>query len=309
MSLRFSDQSFRSHAQVLDLVGTAIAARMGEATETIWIAVRRVPVAVVGLSALALGIAVTSSALTILSPSARALAVGPVVPQAAMPAAAPALMEAPAPAPAVERWIDIAKPFRLFDLPSPTFGREPDLYTARRHRTGGGRADTLAYGSFEGDAPWLRVTVYRVGAEGPPKGNVFVSIARAAAGAGLAVIHSGLAEPVPTRFGPLDVAEVRLAGRGASRACVGYRLGIADPSLLITGLACAPGDKPPSAASLACTVDRLDLLSAGDDTALADYFAKAEFQRAPGCERVRWRSAWHRPRRLRSRGAPRASRL
>ena len=83
-----------------------------------------------------------------------------------------------------------------------------------------------------------------------------------------------------TRFGRFETATLRVPGRSA--ACDGFHLALAAPALAIDGVACGTvrGD-------LACLIDRLDLVSAGEDSALVDLFVAAELRRNPACSGMR----------------------
>jgi hypothetical protein len=175
-------------------------------------------------------------------------------------------------------WIDIPRPFRLFALNSPEWGRAPASYTAERHRDGGGRRDHLTFGAFGADRPWLHLTLYRAGSEDADPRPFFVDIARRAAPSGLAVARMSLPKALPTRFGTFDVAEFTLAGAsgasGPSTRCLGFRL--ADGQVLqIGGFTCGPPGAPIERSRLACTLERIDLVSAGDDKQLRGFFTGA----------------------------------
>jgi hypothetical protein len=180
-------------------------------------------------------------------------------------------------------WADIQKPFRLFALNAPDWGRDA-AYTAERHREGG-RRDHLSFGAF-GSTAWLKVTLYRPGAEDPDAAPFAPDMTRRAALAGLAVARIGQSKPLPTRVGSFDVAEVTLAatGRGSveSAPCLGFRLAYA-PVLQIGGFACGTLGRPIDRARLACALDRIDLISAGDDTDLRAFFTGAKGQLGAAC--------------------------
>jgi hypothetical protein len=196
--------------------------------------------------------------------------------------------DAPVAAPRVSKpaWVEIAKPFRLFALAAPDWGREPTSYTAQRQRDGGGRRDNLTYGTFGTDQPWLHLTLYRPGTEEAVAAPFFVDMARRAAPAGLAVARMGQPAPLPTRFGTFEVADFTLAGQagatGPSTQCLGFRLPT-DKILQIGGFACAAPGQPVSRQRLACTLDRIDLISAGDDTDLRGFFTRAPIGPGPAC--------------------------
>jgi hypothetical protein len=197
-------------------------------------------------------------------------------------------MESAAVAPPKRAWVEIVHPIRLYSLESPEFGREPRLYEARRHREGGGRQDVLSFGPAEpGGEPTLRLGLYRVGAEEAPQSRFFVDIARQAGQAGLAVVRSAQPGELPTRFGAFEVADISLAGSGSEASCLGFRLDAVEPGLRIAGFACGSVARPIDRRTLACTIDRLDLLAAGEDADLSRFFAHAELGRGKGCGGIR----------------------
>jgi hypothetical protein len=179
-------------------------------------------------------------------------------------------------------WVDIQKPFRLFALNAPEWGREP-AYTAERNRAGGGRRDHLSFGTF-GAGAWLQVTLYRPGAEDPDPAPFSVEMARHAAPAGLATSRIGQQKPLPTRLGRFEVADLTLAP-GVSAPimpCLAFRL--TDTRVVqIGGFACGTPGRPIERHRLACTLDRIDLLSAGDDTELRTFFTGAKAQLGAAC--------------------------
>jgi hypothetical protein len=179
----------------------------------------------------------------------------------------------PSPAPV---WLDISKPLRLYDLSAPQLAHEKFAYEARRHSTGGGREDLLTFGEFAGRKWFLRLSVYRHGEEKTADAPFFVDMARRAAPLGLSLDHAKLERGEKTRFGDLETAELTLSEKSLSREnCRGFRLVRVSPGLTLAGLACAPGAEALSAPDLACLVDRLDLLIAGADRPLRDFFGAA----------------------------------
>jgi len=182
-------------------------------------------------------------------------------------------------------WVEIAKPYPLFDLSAPLFGHAPPLYSARRHAAGGGREDVLTFGQFGGVKPFLRLGVYRHGTEDVAASPYFVDMARRASVLGLGVSEVELPQALPTRFGDLESGGLELSGpEGVRRAnCRGFRLEIATPALTMGGFMCGAGEDALSPADLVCAVDRLDLVSAGQDRALADFFGAASGRKSRAC--------------------------
>ena len=181
-------------------------------------------------------------------------------------------------------WVEIPKPFRLFALNAPQWGRDL-AYTAERHRDGGGRRDRLTFGKF-GESAWLQVTLYRRGFENGDPAPLFVDLARRAAPAGLVVTRMGQPKPLQTRLGSVEVADLGLAGAtgpsGQTTPCLGFRS--AEGTVLeIGGFACGTRGNPIDRARLACALDRVDLVSAGDDAELRAFFTGAAGQLGAAC--------------------------
>jgi hypothetical protein len=179
-------------------------------------------------------------------------------------------------------WLDIGRPIELYALQSPEFGREPRLYEARRHRSGGGRRDVLTYGAAFGAGPYLRLSLYRVGTEPAPAASFFVDLARQAAQAGLAVTRSAQPVPLETKFGAFETADVVLGQGPSDAACLAFRLDAAGVDFRINGLACGT-EAAPDRASLSCVIDRLDLISGSGDPPLLRFFTQAEQARGQSC--------------------------
>ena len=83
-------------------------------------------------------------------------------------------------------------------------------------------------------------------------------------------VRPGLGTRLDTRFGAFEVAGVSVEGDGRTAACLAFRLAdpAAAPVLAVTGLACGTVEHPVDPTTLACTIDRFDLVSAGDDEPL-----------------------------------------
>lgn len=195
--------------------------------------------------------------------------------------AAPPPPVAPVAGPLTPRWIDIPRPFPTFDLAGSAFARLPLRYEARRDDNGSARQDTMTFGAVQPGQPYLRMMFDRPGDELRHETTLFLDVTRLAAGAGLAVERSGLPSSLPTRFGPFETVDVVLGVADRSMACRAFRR--AADVLSVTGLACAGDDKAAATLPLACIIDKLDLLAAGDDPALRNLFVAAERQRGLGC--------------------------
>ncbi len=156
-------------------------------------------------------------------------------------------------------WADIAHPLALFDLSAPQFAHLPQSYTARRNRLGGGRQDVLTFGRLDGGDPFFRLTLYRVGGEAVPEVPLFVDLVRAAAAIDLAITRSANPANLPTRFGPLETADIDLtAGAAMPVPCLGFRGAGLGGTFRLSGFACGTKARPMSRPALACLIDRLE---------------------------------------------------
>ena len=202
------------------------------------------------------------------------------------PSAVP-VQDVAAPSPLRAGWLEIAKPLRVYDLAAPPLAHEKLAYAARRHSTGGGREDSLTFGEFDGDRLFFRLSVYRHGDEKAGDAPFFVDMARRAAPLGLSLAHVRLEQSQPTRFGDLETAALTLSEKSHSREnCRGFRLIQADPGVTLSGFACAAGVETLGAPELACLVNRLDLLAAGNDRPLRDFFGAAQARGVRGCGEI-----------------------
>lgn len=147
-------------------------------------------------------------------------------------------------------------------------------YTIQRHPEGG-RRDVMRWAG-ETDKPVAELEIYR-------EGNEF-DVTRPAT-AGLAV-QMGLgtaatleqAGLIDTKFGP--VALFRPSGTtDGTRSCLGYLKRNEEPGLQISGFSCQGDTMPARRAAIACTLNRLTLLTSGNEPKLSELFAHAELKR------------------------------
>ncbi|MGO3933331.1 hypothetical protein [Rhodopseudomonas pseudopalustris] len=160
------------------------------------------------------------------------------------------------------------------DLPGATASTE-----ILRHPDGG-RKDILRW-ALPGQPPVAEITLYRPGNEARAEVQGLPDIvadiaARLDPGGGGAAQPAGL---IDSKFG--TVALFDLGGR--ANRCFGFFKRIDEASLRISGWTCRGDSLPQRRAAAGCMLDRLVLLSAGGDTALAETFARAELRRQ-GCK-------------------------
>lgn len=140
-------------------------------------------------------------------------------------------------------------------------------YQIFRHPEGG-RKDVLRWNAGNG-RPMAELEIYRPGAEFEP------SAVTDAVGA------------VDSKFGPIVLL------RRTDGACTGFLKTVNQPALRISGYVCQGETVPARGAAIACMINRLSLMAAGNDARLAELFAHAELKRAD-C-RTDWVSASDKP--------------
>jgi hypothetical protein len=156
-------------------------------------------------------------------------------------------------------------------------------YEARIDRTTGARRDTVSLGALDGAAPALRIEMWR-NASGRLAGSLFVEIAEELAAFGSAVERLGASQTLASSQGPVEWADLRLAGARAQRSCIGFR-SVTGVGGGLRGVACAATGGKIDAAGLNCLIDRLALTRAGRGAGPGDIV------RSPGVRRPTCRAA------------------
>lgn len=81
---------------------------------------------------------------------------------------------------------------------------------------------------------------------------------------------------IDSKFGPVTL----IRPTGDSGNCLGFLKTVDRPSLRISGFVCHGETLPARGAAIACMLNRLSLIAAGNDAKLAELFARAELKRA-----------------------------
>jgi hypothetical protein len=148
-----------------------------------------------------------------------------------------------------------------------------ETYVILRH-TEGGRRDVLRWQDASG-RPIAELEIYHPGGErdGLSPG---ADLAGRMPNTGATELNA--AGIVETKFGTVGL--LRRAGtQDGAGACLGFVKRIDDPDLQISGWSCQGDNAPARRAAIGCMLDRLTLLSAGNEPKLADLFARAELKR------------------------------
>jgi hypothetical protein len=147
-------------------------------------------------------------------------------------------------------------------------------YAILRHPEGGHR-DVMRW-TGDADKPVAELEIYREGGEfdvtRPATADLAVQMGL---GAATPLEQAGL---IDTKFGP--VALFRPPGT-TQGACLGSLKRSEEPALQISGFSCQGDTLPAQRAAVACTLNRLTLLTSGNEPKLAELFARAELKRRP----------------------------
>jgi hypothetical protein len=160
-----------------------------------------------------------------------------------------------------------------FDSPEKT-----EAYQILRH-PGGGRKDIFRWTARDGkhDAkPVAELEIYRPGAEFDRSGPAAAELAsRMNPGGGHEFEAAGL---VDSKFGPVTL--LRAAGDAdGPQSCLGFIKRLDQPDLQISGWSCLGDGLPARRAAIGCMLNRLILLTAGNEPKLGELFARAELRR------------------------------
>jgi hypothetical protein len=156
-----------------------------------------------------------------------------------------------------------------FDLYGKT-----ETYEIFRHPEGG-RKDVLRWAA-QGEKPVAELEIYRPGAESSGSGPAIAEIAARMDPEGWRQLEA--AGVIDSKFGPVTL--LRLAGDANDAAsCLGFIKRLDEPNVRISGWSCQGDDVPARRAAIGCMLNRLILLTSGNEPKLAELFAHAELRR------------------------------
>ena len=156
-----------------------------------------------------------------------------------------------------------------FDLPEKT-----EAYEILRHPEGG-RKDVFRW-TTQGEKPVAELEIYRPGGEFNQSGATFAGIAaRMQPADGRELEAAGV---IDSKFGTVTLLRHPGDADGA-RSCLGFVKRLDEPRLQISGWSCQGNALPARRAAIGCILNRLILLTAGNEPKLAELFARAELRR------------------------------
>lgn len=193
-------------------------------------------------------------------------------------------------------WSKVLKPIAIFGVSAPELAGLPQRHESWRH-SHGGRDDRLGFGEFapvrQGSAaPGIGVHVHlsiQRSGEIPREDTraFYIDLVRQSADLGLSVEKAQQPTPLTTKFGVMEVADATMTMGQHHRACLAFRFASERQPFRMAGWWCGAGAKPADRRQLACLLDRVDLLSAGEERDLRSLFTAAEKARDPACSSQR----------------------
>jgi hypothetical protein len=171
-------------------------------------------------------------------------------------------------------WSLAARSYPAFAVSQFDSSGKTEAYEILRHPDGG-RKDVLRWAA-QGEKPVAELEIYRPGGELSQSGPPIAEIAARMDPEGMRELQA--AGVIDSKFGAVTL--LGLTDRsGDARPCLGFMKGIDRPSLRISGWSCQGDTLPARRAAIGCILDRLVLLTAGNDPKLAELFARAELKR------------------------------
>ncbi len=176
------------------------------------------------------------------------------------------------------QWVNVERPHPAFELIMPELAASASDYAILRRPADGARKDILSWGNAAASGPFVRVEVYRPGSAS--EGFIDAPSEITAHIVAFKVTDDvKAAGTIDSKFGSVHLVDFAIASRRSDRRCLGFAQPFAEPAMQIDGWYCSAGDEVVDRAGLSCLLDRLTIISAGGDAALAGVFARAEIKR------------------------------
>ena len=180
----------------------------------------------------------------------------------------------------ISQWNEVTRGSGAFAVAYPAIDNLSHQYTVRRHRVDGGRKDLMTWGAPRDEGAYVRFALYRPGREDMLPGDPLAAVTELAAESGINAELAGPVGQIDTKFGPLALVDMTLTRMGDEpRQCLAAVGAWNEPRLGLVAWWCNSGPAMVAHGRLACLVERLVLMSAGGDTSLVSFFARAELKR------------------------------
>ena len=163
----------------------------------------------------------------------------------------------------------------FFAVSQLIFPGKTETYEIFRHPEGG-RKDVFRWSGI-GGTPVAELEIYRPGEEIDQVGSAAGYLAPRMDPAGPRELEA--AGIIDSKFGAVTLFR-RVGGTEAARACLRFYRHVDEPKFRLSGWSCLGEDLPARRTAIGCMLNRLILLTAGNDTKLAELFAHAEVRRS-----------------------------
>lgn len=178
--------------------------------------------------------------------------------------------------PTLPGWTPASRPHPAFAISKLDLTDRTDAYEILRHPDGG-RKDILRWAATAQEAPTAEIEIYRPGGEldafAAPEADIAARMTHQSAG------DLEPAGVIDTKFGRVTLLRLSGAALPGKQACLGFVKTFEAPNLRISGWSCQANSLAAQKTFLGCTLNRLTLLSAGNDPRIAELFARAELKR------------------------------
>jgi hypothetical protein len=179
--------------------------------------------------------------------------------------------------PVKAEWSAASRSYPAFAVSPLDPSAKTETYSILRHPEGG-RKDIFRWtGKDENkdERSVAELEIYRLGGEFDPEVPAAADLAARMTQGAPELEPAGL---VDSKFGMVTL--LRRAGDSeAASSCLGFIRRFEAPDLQISGWSCQGSGLPAQRAAIACTLNRLILLTSGNEPKLAEMFARAELRR------------------------------
>jgi hypothetical protein len=169
-------------------------------------------------------------------------------------------------------WAPATRSYPAFAVSQPETLEKTVTYEILRH-PGGGRKDVLRWAAAA-ERPIAELEIYRPGDEVSEQGP---DLADRMDPNGAGELEA--AGVIDSKFGAVTLLRPAGQARGGAPGCLGFVKRLDQPDLRISGWSCQGDTLPARRAAVGCILNRLTLLTAGNDPKLAELFARAELRR------------------------------
>ena len=184
------------------------------------------------------------------------------------------LREVPAMETSPKTWSQAGRIAPAFAVSQLIFPGKTETYEVFRHPEGG-RKDVFRWSGI-GGAPVAELELYRPGEEIDQVGSAAGYLAARMDPAGPRELEA--AGIIDSKFGAVTLFR-RVGGTEPARACLRFYRQVDEPKFRLSGWSCLGEDLPARRTAIGCMLNRLILLTAGNDLRLAEIFAHAELRR------------------------------